>query len=92
MGTQKEAADKLGSFGVTLAKVNTEIQKKIQDLIDAAGNADNVSPELQSAIDALAALLMHLLHQFRHWTILFQMLQNQQRNQFNSLPQQKKGC
>lgn len=53
MATQKEAADKVNAVAAELAKANTEIQAKIQALVDAAGNADNVSTELQTAIDNL---------------------------------------
>lgn len=52
MATQKEDAAILADVLAKLQKANAEIQKKIQDLIDAAANAD-VQPELQSAIDAL---------------------------------------
>lgn len=60
MGAQKDAADKLGSFGVQLAKAKDEILAKMQELVDAAANADNVSPELQTAIDNLAAPIQAL--------------------------------
>lgn len=53
MSTQEEAAAALRALKDQLVKANTEIQAKIQALIDAAGNADQVNPELQAAIDDL---------------------------------------
>jgi hypothetical protein len=53
MATQEEAAAKLGAVATQLAKANTEIQAKIQALVDAANAADTVNPALQAAIDAL---------------------------------------
>lgn len=46
MKTQ-EAVDKLNAQAAQLGKVRTEVQK----LVDAAANADNVSPELEAAIN-----------------------------------------
>lgn len=51
--TQAEDAQVLRDLKTQLAKANDEIQAKIQALIDAAGNAGNVSDELQAAIDDL---------------------------------------
>lgn len=53
MATQQEAAAQLGGVLAELQKANTEIQAKIQALVDAANNASNVTPELQAAVDAL---------------------------------------
>jgi uncharacterized coiled-coil DUF342 family protein len=53
MATQAEAIAELQALKDQLVKANTEIQNKIQTLVDAANNAGNVSPELQAAIDDL---------------------------------------
>lgn len=58
MATQQEAAAALLEIKNKLAKVATEtttLLQKIEDLKNAAANAGNVGPELQSAIDAVAA-------------------------------------
>lgn len=52
MGNQKEAAQELAAFKTQLVKANTEIQAKIQQLIDAAANTE-IDPELRAAIDEL---------------------------------------
>lgn len=48
---QQEAAEKLNTVATQVAKVQTEVQK----LIDTANGDDTVSPELQAAIDSVAA-------------------------------------
>src|SRR4051812_3992320 len=53
MATQEEGAVQLGNILTQMQKANTEIQAKIQALVDAAANADTVNPTLQAAIDAL---------------------------------------
>jgi|GEM_PF-5622404 len=65
MSTQTEAAEllnatvaKLDAVAVEVDKIGTEtdgLQKEIQDLKDAAGSQGNITPELQAAIDAIAA-------------------------------------
>lgn len=57
MATQAEAAAQLKTISTELVKVGTETQTlldKVTALQDAAANADNVSPELQAAIEAVA--------------------------------------
>jgi len=51
MSTQAEAAEKLNQVTAQLVKVQAEIQK----LIDAAASEDEISPELQAAIDGVSA-------------------------------------
>lgn len=54
---QSEAAEKLTSINTVLVKIGTETQTlldKVTALQDAAANADNISPELQAAIEAVA--------------------------------------
>jgi len=60
MGAQSDAAQKLTDFTTQLGKAKTEILTKIQELQDAAANADNVSPELQTAIDNLTPAVQAL--------------------------------
>lgn len=45
--TQSEAAAQLNTIATQLGKVRTEVQK----LVDAAANEDQISDELQTAID-----------------------------------------
>jgi uncharacterized membrane protein YfbV (UPF0208 family) len=52
MATQAEAAAQLATITSQLVKANTEIQARIQALIDAAANVD-LTPELQAAVDGL---------------------------------------
>lgn len=59
MAKQSEDAQKLRAFAVQLDKVNQEIQSKIEELKNAAANAD-VTPELQEAIDGLATKVQAL--------------------------------
>lgn len=58
MATQSEDAAALQKVATQMDKISTEttaLLTLIQQLKDAATNADVVSPELQSAIDAVAA-------------------------------------
>lgn len=58
MATQQDAAKQLQDINDKLTKVGGETQAlldKVQALQTAAANADQVSPELQAAIDAVAA-------------------------------------
>ena len=57
MGNQAEAAAELVLIKTQLTKAVTEIQAKIQALEDAVNNPDqDVSPELQAAVDDLKGL------------------------------------
>lgn len=56
MATQKELATQLTELTTNVAKIGEETQKtlqKVEELEAALSNQDNVSPELQSAFDAL---------------------------------------
>lgn len=53
MATADESTKELGEIKDQLVKANTEIQAKIQALVDAANNAGNTDPAVQAAIDAL---------------------------------------
>lgn len=53
MATQQELADQLTSLTAQLTKVRTEVLTKISDLEAAIANAGQVSPEVQTALDAL---------------------------------------
>jgi chromosome segregation ATPase len=58
MATQSDAAAQLTSINTELAKIATETQgllDQVAALQAAASAAGNVTPELQSAIDAVAA-------------------------------------
>lgn len=58
MSTQAEIAQGLTTLTAQVAKVGAESTKtlqKVTDLEAALANQDNVSPELQSAFDALKA-------------------------------------
>lgn len=58
MATQAEDAAALQKVAAQMDKISTEVTALltlIQQLKDAAANSDTVSPELQSAIDAVAA-------------------------------------
>lgn len=57
--TQAEAAQQLTDFLTQLGKAKAEILAKIQELQDAAGN-DDLSPELQAAIDNLTPAVQAL--------------------------------
>lgn len=57
MANQQELADQIKTVTDRLNKIGTETTKliqKIDELVAAAGNAQ-VTPELQAAVDALAA-------------------------------------
>lgn len=54
---QQEAIQKLGVISEQMTKIGQETQSlltKVADLQAAAENADNVSPELQAAIEAVS--------------------------------------
>lgn len=56
MAGQTELVTSLQTLTTQVAKIGTEtaaLQKTVADLETALGNQDNVSPELQSAFDAL---------------------------------------
>lgn len=58
MATQADAAAQLNAVNDKLTKVGTEtsaLLDEVQKLKDAAANSDQVSPELQAAIDAVSA-------------------------------------
>ncbi len=58
MATQKDLADSLTALTTQVAKIGDETAKlirKIADLETALNNVDNVSPEVQTAFDALKA-------------------------------------
>jgi chromosome segregation ATPase len=51
--TQAELAQQLTDLNTELAKVNTEVQTKLQELADAIANEGNVSPEVETALNNL---------------------------------------
>lgn len=58
MATQAELAQAVNQISTQVGKIKDEtsgLQQKITDLENAVGNQDNVSPELQAAVDALKA-------------------------------------
>ena len=56
--TQAQVAQKLTELNTQVQKIGTEttaLKQNVQDLKDALANQANVTPELQAAVDALAA-------------------------------------
>ncbi len=60
MAEQAQLAAQLTTFKADLTRVTEEIVRRLTDLKTAVDNADDVSPELQAAADALVASVQSL--------------------------------
>ena len=60
MATQTELAALLATIATQITKAKTEVIAKIQALTDAVAAAGTVTPEVQAATEALAALAQQL--------------------------------
>jgi uncharacterized protein (DUF3084 family) len=56
MGSQAEAAQALRDLATSLGNISTQLTKATAEIIAALQNQQNVTPELQAAVDALTPI------------------------------------